>query len=498
MVKSIQDVGDALGFLRSYISMVDDINIKLPNYRADTRERDKVLLAFSRSEPLLAGVLSTVISRDKNRSWSLTGGARLVSKYGRILHELDNFSGWRNFISNLSTAFYSTNIGYVAEIGVDDRGVPQSMWPFDPTKIRLTGFKDPSKESLYYYPPTGKVPLMREDYIHGNSMPSIEDEYNGAGFCAVERSIVVSKIMIGLFKHQLEKLGVAPPKGLLHAKGITLDEFQRAVDMANESASNADYEFYKGILSLFTSNTDSSVELIGFSQLPDNFEMKDFIDIVMQSYSLAFNYPVGQFWSIASGSFGRTGEMKVQEAQATAKGELEFALSLQEQMQSWFLPNVLYFEFDVRDDSGKLIRIEAESKEISSVVDLYHAGRGQANGDEPMITKEQALELLAAKGYVPNEWTATEEEDVVEDLKYLREKIRSNANIVRRSIRIPDEPILMYRWNPLNDVFGGFVNTNSTKNWRTIKAVYEHFMPQNGTVTVLFDSAEDLFERKIF
>lgn len=476
--------------MRAIIDMIRKADQTLPRYSSDTRKRDEELLKMVRSEPLLSGVVASAVSRDKNRGWLLTGPARQVSTFSRRLHSVHEGEGWRQFVSLNSHSWYSTNFGYASEIGFTFRNGPAAtMWHMDPINCRLTGNV---KEPMYYYPANGKVGLKRDEYIHGNSMPSPEEKMKRAGFCAVERCLDFTRLMIGVNRHQLEKLGVAPSKGILLGKGILRDEYDNAVAQAQEDADNKELMYYRGVMFLFTRNVDAALDFIGLSELPDNFELTQFIDVVMQGYALAFGYPVGEFWSIQSGSFGRTGEMKEQQHQATAKGELDFALSFQEQLQTYFLPATVNFQFDQRNDRGDLVRAEANAKIWEIIKEAYSTENSK---EGPLITKEQALELMVQHGILPAEMTENEEDLAVTDLKEVRERALSQPEVLEAIHRMPDDPIVVYRYEPQeNKNYTPFARTR-TKSAKNIAALTGEWFPP-GDVQVLWEKGSDALKTR--
>lgn len=471
--------------IKGLYKMISDIQTPLSPYTRDTRRRDSDLLAFSRSEPLLSGVLSSVVQRDINRSWMLTGAMSKVIRTARNLHSVNDGRGWRNFISKLSTSYYSTNFGFAGEIGTDTKGKPVTMWSFDPTTLY---FEDNTR--LKYT--VNNTILKKNEYFHANSMPSVEEELMGAGFCAVERALILVRIAIGLFQHQLEKLGVAPPKGLALFKGMEKDSYSQAIADAEEEMTNEEIVFYRNVIALFSDNTEVGVDLIGFSQLPDNFQLKEFIDIIMQAYSLAFGYPVSEVWSISSGSFSRDGEMQVQQSQATEKGELAFALALQEQLLETFIPSSVTFSFDLRNDAGDLTKAELDEKRIKSIVQLYSAGRISKESDEPLISREQALQLLSQYELVPNDWIENGENKVTEDIRYLRESARVNPYIVSRAMDFPDEPIIYYSFSPLDLAING-VSVDSDALELSKRLV--QMQPEIGKYGILYKSGEEMLRK---
>ena len=246
--------------LQNMYHVISEFDVTLAPYSHDARRRGMDLLMFSRSEPLIAGVLANVVQRDINRSWMLTGSASKVKKTARALHSVNSEKGWRDFISRLSTSYYSTNLGFAAEIGVDDRGRPATMWSFDPTTLLLN---EGETFRMEYYPNNyagNKVMLKNYEFIHGNSMPSVEEDLDGVGFCAVERALMMVRVAIGLFQHQLEKLGVAPPKGLAIFKGFDKDDYEQALADAEEDMTSTEVEVFRNILAIFTNQLQAQID----------------------------------------------------------------------------------------------------------------------------------------------------------------------------------------------------------------------------------------------
>lgn len=506
--------------------LITRVDEELPPYTTDTRKRDEALQVLWKSENLLSGVVSSAVSRDKNRGWTLRGTARQVAFYSKRLHGVHDNKGWRQFISMNATEWYTTNFGYISEIGFRSRnGNAETMWNMDATRCRLSS--DP-KNPVHYYPKSGaKMKLPDWTYIHGNSMPSFEEKFNYAGFCALERCLLFTRLMIGIFQHQLEKIGVAPPKGFLHMSGVTRNEWMQSVAQFREDRLNQDSAFYENVMGIFTRDPNSKINLIGLSQLPDNFTLKDFVDVLMQGYALAFGFPVGEFWSIETGSFGRTGEMNIQQEQAYAKGELDFALSLQEQLQSHFLPPSLSFTFDQRNDKGEFLQSEIKRENAKIIRELYMAGfqfqqlASEDSEDEEevteekveevvravmqnipkvneqsqsLITREEARNLLVDAGIIPASWLegGDQTDEAITDLQESRDAVKADIELRKMALKYPDEPIVRYVWSPEDDLLK---RSRNTKTDFTKLLSYDW---QPGEIDVLYESGEQMMKKRIY
>lgn len=480
--------------LNQFIKQITRTDHDLPQYRADTRERDKAMQNFVRSESLLSGVVSSAVSRDKNRGWTLSGTARQVAYFAKRLHATHNGIGWRQFVSMNASEWYTTNLGYVSEIGFKYKDGPaETMWNLDSTHCRLT--PDP-EIPLYYYPKNGsaKVPMSRNEYIQGNSMPSFEESMNYAGYSSVERALMFVRIMIGIHQHQLEKLGVVFPKGILHGTGITRQEYEQALEQYAEDKLNVGTDKAPGVMGLFSKNPQAKLNLIALSQLPDNFSLKDFVDILMQSYALAFGFPVGEFWSIASGSFGRTGEMNIQQEQAYAKGEMDFALSFQEQLQTYFLPTSLNFNFESRNDKGYALKAEIDKQRADIINNAYKAvapvNTVGVDGVitttyEPIISKDEARSLYAQHGLIPAQWASDADgNEEISDLQETREKVLQNPSMIKIMRANLNDPVVIYRWS----------DKLSKINYFPSEKLDRYDFP-SGSVVILWEEAGKAFKK---
>jgi hypothetical protein len=508
-----------VAFFNSMLRMIDKSNFKLPEYSSDARSRDTELIRLAKSESLLSGVIASAVSRDKNRGWLLSGPARQVSSFSRKFHGVHDGEGWRKFVSLNSEAWYTTNFGYISEIASRYKNGPvESLYNVDPTHCKLTG----SYPTVATYHGGKKVvKLSSGDIIHGNSMPSILAKMKGVGFCAVERAMAYLRLAIGLNRHQLEKLGVKLPKGIILGKGIELDEWKAAFAEAEEDDDEKNRLYYEGVVALMSKNHESDLKIISLSEIPDNFQLKDFIDITMQAYALAFGYPVGEFWSIASGSFGRTGEMKEQQQQATAKGELDFALSFQEQLSTHVLPPSLDFQFDQRNDRGDLIKAEADRMAYDIITDAYHKGleigykyqtapeseetdgfeepeeieteeraRKEAEREETsLISRDEARELMAARGLLPKEWTQADEDTATTDLQEVRDRLLTTPALFDVIRQNTSDPIISYAWNYKTDF------TRSELKEATRNTLDSYYFP-TGKIKILWQDGSELLRKR--
>ena len=445
-----------------WVKMAD---IEEPDYGANSRARDAWLQRFWIREPHLAGVLNSVVAIDKNRGWTLTGGRNQVRRYTDILHEVEDYSGWRTFMSMESLSFYTSDVGSITEIGRDGLGGPmRSLFHVDPARVRLSG--NPSTP-LLYYPRLGSPQFwQRDDFFRVVSMPSTNETFSRLGFCALSRVLELAKLMIAIYQHDQEKLLARAPRGILLLQNISQHQWNAAMNERAEKLDGNEQKYYGAVAVLASEGIEQNdAKLIALSSLPEGFDRKTFVDLLMYGYALCFGYDPSEFWPVQFGSLGRGTESQVQHMKATGKGGLDFALGYQEKLQGQ-LPETLHFEFEQRDAEGEMIDADVAKAKVDAVRTAYESGLTLG---APLISREEARSLLADMGFIPPEWTEVEEEAVAtdtedadqiesevieeaaEDLgeaerRRQRDRLLSDPYIVRTIATFPQEPIVRYRW----------------------------------------------------
>lgn len=453
-----------------------------PKYNPNTKRRDKWLSSFWHLEPHLAGVLHSLISIDSNRGWSLEGGRNQVLRYSRVLHDwrgAPGLYGWRGGAAQLALSYYTADLGGIVELGRDGKNGPlRQLYSVDPTACRTTGSND---LPLAYTPvaSTGKA-LDREqrwrdmDYIRVVSMPSILEKYNGVGYCFESRALELAKLMVAVYQHDQEQLGARAPRGLLLLMGISETQWDEAMRGRQIKDDAMGYQYYGSVAVLATEGIDSiDAKLIALSQLPANFDLQKFTSLLMYGYALCAGYDPSEFYPVQFGSLGRGTEMEVQHQKATGKGGLNFALTLQEQLQRPdVLPASLGFEFEQRDDQGDMLAAQAQKSWAELVKTLRETGESQGEGS---ISREESRYLLADKGIIPREWSETETDVEVEDTddadeevadqqdvqdiaepapvmqgrvrRLRRDELLSKPHILRAVELAPGDALVRYTWN---------------------------------------------------
>jgi hypothetical protein len=481
-----------------YLSQINWMRLateESPEYGADTRELDKWLQWFWPQEPHLAGVLNSVISIDSNRGWSVTGGRNQVLRWSRTLHNWDvapGLTGWRPGCSAAALSYYTSNLGGVVELGRDgENGPVRKLFHVDPTQCRMTGN---SETPLRYYPSkvtTGSDAREKQwktnDFMRSVSMPSVIEKMNGVGMCALMRCLTLAQIMLAVYQHDKESLGAQAPRGLLLLMGITEKQWQTAMDARKGQLKGENMKYFNAVSVIASSNMEQiDAKLISLSQLPTGFDLQVFTSLLMYGYALCFGYDPSEFYPVQFGSLGRGTEMEVQHEKATSKGGMNYAYSLQEQLQREdVLPSTLAYEFDERDDTGDLLAATTQKAQV----DVFRAMRETGLQTDLVggISREEFRLLLAEKGLIDQDWTLKPEESEATDestvpdaeepelqaapepVNQLKERLLENPRVWDAAKAFPEEPIMRY-----------------------------HYQFPHGRMKKIWNYGSDLFERKVF
>ena len=440
-------------------------------YAVDSRTRDVWLREFWKMEPHWAGVVNQCVLVDSSRPWTITGGKKQVNRYAQILHNANNGKGWRHYYRQASLSYRVTDIGSTTELGRAGRiGPLRAIYHVD--SARTKWLPKPSKP-LRYYPPNGRVQDWRPmDFFNVCSMPSDNEKFRGLGYCMTSRAFQLIKLLYGVLMHDQEMVGSKMMRGLLLLSGIEESQWETAMEARETSMSALEREYYGGVFVLANSTADVKGQLLGLSQLPENFDRDTFISHIMFGYSLISGYDPREFWPVSSGALGTARETEQQHMKAATKGTLEFPHAWQEQFQAE-LPETVLFEFEQRDTDAEIrdaqmaqawsdvARTLYDSKASGSpfgVAAVSDQDDEEMDGAPPndqsqsgLLSYEEARTLLVMKGVIPPEWTEAEESTVISDestQRYTIQRMMETPEVQRAIEKWPDEPIIQYRWSP--------------------------------------------------
>lgn len=385
---------------------------EIPMSGNNSYQRDAWLASVINKEPFLRSVLDQVVTVDRNRGWNMLGGRRYVRHASAILHDIKiapDIKGWRAAMSQFSQCFHGADIGTVIETEWYLNRVA-ALYPVDPTKCALTGRND---FPLQYLGGFGiQKDWSNNDYVRIVDSPQYIEGMHGLGYCSVSRAIELAKIMIALWQHDKEKLLATAPKGILLLKGISEQQWDDTLTQHEAQMTEMERRYYQGVQVLASDGiTDVDARMLSLSEVPENISQESFTNLLMMFYALAFKYDPREFWPVSGGTFGTSMEANLQDKKATQKGGMDFILSIQESLQD-LLPETIEFEFEQRDSQAEAGKQDLNAAIINNILMLTTPVGAEQT---PLISRRQALNLLAEEDIIPQEWTAENEVTMAED-----------------------------------------------------------------------------------
>lgn len=416
-----------------------------PKYKADSRARDAWLAKAVTKDPYLLGIMQSVVSIDKSRGWNLIGGRNQVRKFVAILHSFQvsaDLYGWRNGMSVTAQSYYQSDLGSVVEIGREGVDGPLAgLFTVDPTQCLLTGMLD---TPLRYVPAKKEASYWTiNDYFRVPSFPSTNEKMYGLGFCAVSRCLELAKLMVSLVEHEREKLGSKAPKGILTINGVTQTQWLQSLEESNDERSVLEREYYSGVQVLANGDGGPAIEvsLTSLSSLPEGFDRREFVDMIIYGYALAFGYDPREFWPVSSGALGTATETDSQHRRASSKGGLDFILGFQEKIQEE-LPPTTDFEFEQRDVAGDIAEVEFQQAQLNIIKDMFLAAN---DAGENLVSLDEARQLLVTAKLIPEEWTPEEEDQKIADTDDAgAEELLEKQRVLNAIAKFPKEQIVVY------------------------------------------------------
>lgn len=350
--------------------------------------RDSILCEIWKEEPILAGAVYSMTAKMAALRWTMTGRRNKSLESARILSRAAVMGGydWGAYISSGANDFYTTNRGFFTETAKNGdplTGSLSDIGHIDALNCILTGNSEYPMQ--YVSMTTGQSLRFRPgEYFHFASMPSPREMDLGAGFCAVDRSLRAATLLMGLHDYDEEKLNNLPPEGVAAVSGLTMQEFQDALEIWRAARERDESLTFPQVLWLLGSQPESEVKVNfnAFSQMPESFDRKTVIEQYVQTVALDFGVDVREFWSISSGALGTAGESEIQHLKAKGKGPGEFITTTERHINGE-LPEGVDFAFDTQDIEEDANAAAVAKAWVDAFMPIYNLPQGEGKGKTP-------------------------------------------------------------------------------------------------------------------
>jgi len=378
---------------------------------------------FWRSSRILSGVIYTMVSRIGSLGWSIVGPVRGLHYWQALLLESD--SGWSDLIRLLAQDYLCTDQGAVIEIGREwyPSGEVQALWHMDarrvipgPVKVHLSGGKEVLAD-LVFNDVDGYKALKEGQFHRFCSLPSTDQRRRRLGFCFLSRALRAARLARALTEYQEEELADMPPEGIVTVTGLTEAQVRKAILQHKAQQQSRGQLTFPGILWMVGNSLGQPVEVEfkSFRRLWEKFDERAVWEVYLKTLALDAGLDVAELWQIEAAGATKA-QISIQHRKAMGKGPAEFLVDLERLINRKILPWGYQFAFDQRDDEQDMLVEQIRNLRIRNIRELW---RSDPMTGEGLITREQALELLAEEGVIPARFVLPPEARITDITKEL-------------------------------------------------------------------------------
>lgn len=318
--------------------------------------RDHYLRLLAKHEPIMASALYSVTSRVKSLRWNIKGGPRDKKYYQELYAQAEGGAGYGYFISQVVSDLLTQDNGAFVELvgaGREDRplvGRVTELWHLDAAQCWRTF--DPEYPVIYVDPLDNTYHRMHHTrIIRLSSYPQPDTLARGIGFCAVSRALRMMQTMKAMQIYRDEKVTGKFNRGLIYGNGVTVKQFDEAVEKAEQVAASLNFTVYKDLPVLLSMMPDMKLNILDLASLPDGFDWEKEITLYVYCLALALGTDAREFWP-ATSSGATKADATVQHLKAQGKGISDVITSIETAFNWQVMPSNgnADFEYDYTDD----------------------------------------------------------------------------------------------------------------------------------------------------
>lgn len=380
---------------------------------------------FSGANYSIGAKLSSVPFRIEPRDPSIRRHWKQAEQFEIALNEFSEFGlGWVTLLTKSLNDLFTQDNGFFWEIigdGPKDgpiRGAPYGIAHLDAGCCTRTGelqypvvYRDPRDGKRY------RLHHTRVSFYAQLSSPI--DQMNGVGFCWFSRCLGTAQSMVDIMRYKQEKLGSRPTRAIIFGSGVSAENLQEAIEVANEAADNMGMARMARVPALVnpSASADVKLDMLDLASLPDGFDYEEDVTLGMFTIALCGGFPPRWLWP-ATVSGATKADALYQHIAGTVSGAGQTLRAIQLMIGGdergsrhsigKFLPPHLRFVFDFQDDELdrmkaeiKGIRSERHDRDVGSGIISIRVARQQmlADGD---ITEAQFEEMELNDGRTPD------------------------------------------------------------------------------------------------
>lgn len=380
------------------LALVPVLPIDPPKYWTPTR--DRYLRLTVHAESMWSSAIYKALTKFAASGWTVRDAqdSQLrVRRAQEVLHGADNGLGWVPFASKLLRDFLTQDNGAFVEIVRASRA-PGSrilgLMHLDSARCTRTG--DARIPVLYRDAQGREHELRAHQVVCVADMPDSGETYHGVGLCAASRAYRTIAKLAAIERYVTEKVTGARNQAIHLVNGVTRQQVQDALKLADAEQQAQGHVLFKGavLLPLLDPSAAPTVATIDLASLPDGFDAKQERDNAYIIYANAIGVPVQDIQPLSGQGLGTGTQSIILDEAAEGMGLAAFRKHLIHVLNTWVFPSSTTFSFDtndVRDQKG-----QAEARQARADVRKTMIASGE-------ITAQEARQIALDAGDLPRE-----------------------------------------------------------------------------------------------
>lgn len=399
--------------------------------------RDRVLKTTPMREAMWASAIGIATSKVSSSDWKVDG--RKVKYWHDLILAADNNQSFVSFEEKQIRDFLLTDNGNHFEIvrtndaaGARIIGIQHlPSW-----RVQRTG--DPEIPAIYMDRRGQWHEMKYYQIVSMADEPDSDDIFFGTGHCAASRAFSAILKLSALELYIYEKIsGKRPSRIYLVNANLNEKQLQSAMDASGERSNQKGYVMQEDaiIIPILDPSATASVAHIDLKGLPEDYKPADERIHAMLTYANAIGIdPVELDPNLAARgrALGSGSQAQVLDDKQSGKGLISYFKKKEYLYNEYILPDRVTFSFGNNDlvDRGRMATI------FKTHVDTVRIAVGGGQ-DLPILTPEQAKQILAELGDIPLEFLAAD----LTDEESLRDV--DKADILDIEIKTPVDSKLM-------------------------------------------------------
>jgi hypothetical protein len=361
-----------------------------------TLGRDRELDKFWRTEPLLAGAVSSMCFKLAALDYKLKGPVRKVMRAENMFRNAEFGQGWTSLVSMVTSDILTRDNGGFIELMRKRNNDPTDpvvgLAHLDSSRCVRTG--DP------------EYPVIYEDRVHKFhklrwfqviplvDLPSSQEAKNGLGFSAVSRVLSAAQFLRTVSIYKREKLSGKRIPAILFAQGVRRGAIEQALNEALEKQKQEGLSVYTKpvILASPDAGAPVDVKVVELAGLPDGYNEDTVMKWYITTLALAFGTDYTEFAPLPGGGLGSSTQTTVMSARSRGKGAGILTQLYEHNLNYYALPQAVTFEFASSDPTAEADRINLK---------FMRARERNLRVQSQELTPAQALELAVNDGDAP-------------------------------------------------------------------------------------------------